>query len=252
MEISQRKCVIVSRTQATRQALMTVRHLARRGAASHQNGTRQHPGLLTRAAEGWEPTARRSERSGLRRGAGGGGVSGSPASTSGSPRMAPVKTSSSGSEATTGRRIDAGRHSGRRHELSRDAGAVTRPPRDFVGLLLRELGLSVGSGGRPGHGGGARAGLRHIWYIPLEFERLQLLRRHALRGRGPGRGHQSSVRVVSDRARHVRALGGGPPFLSLTPPRLPRGARQEEGKNLDPIHAEPRRGSPPAPPRPSA
>ena len=42
---------------------------------------------------------------------------------------------------------------------------------------------------------------------------------------------------MSDRARHVRALGGGPPFLGLTPSKASaRGARQEEGKNSGSHH----------------
>ena len=150
-----------------------------------------------------------------------------------------------GSEATTGRRIDASATADGDMSLhaTRGASSDKAKPRDLRvwDYCCAELGLSVGKREDDPDMAVARERVFDIiWYIPLEFERLNFYGGMLCADAVLGVVTSLPVRVVCqpDRARHVRALGGGPPFPRLTPSKASARGRppRKRGRTLDPRH----------------
>ena len=171
--------------------------------------------------------------------------SGSPASTSGSPRMAPVKTSVERGDLRRRRVGGLTRSATADGDMSlhatRGASSDKAKPRDLRvwDYCCAELGLSVGKREDDPDMAVARERVFDIiWYIPLEFERLNFYGGMLCADAVLGVVTSLPVRVVCQTARVMFAPWAAVlPSLGLTPSKASaRGARQEEGKNSGSHH----------------
>ena len=170
---------------------------------------------------------------------------GSPASTSGSPRMAPVKTSVERGDLRRRRVGGLTRSATADGDMSlhatRGASSDKAKPRDLRvwDYCCAELGLSVGKREDDPDMAVARERVFDIiWYIPLEFERLNFYGGMLCADAVLGVVTSLPVRVVCQTARVMFAPWAAVlPSLGLTPSKASaRGARQEEGKNSGSHH----------------
>ena len=171
--------------------------------------------------------------------------SGSPVSTSGSPRMAPVKTSVERGDLRRRRVGGLTRSATADGDMSlhatRGASSDKAKPRDLRvwDYCCAELGLSVGKREDDPDMAVARERVFDIiWYIPLEFERLNFYGGMLCADAVLGVVTSLPVRVVCQTARVMFAPWAAVlPSLGLTPSKASaRGARQEEGKNSGSHH----------------